>query len=80
MYDDIRNKVQEFFCIIRPINLTNELTPGSGVHLEELIVIQLVKKFPTFVEPKVLYLAHKGPKLVITQTEMHPFHNFPPSL
>jgi hypothetical protein len=63
--------VQAFY-----IKITIYLTPWSRDLLQKLIVIQLVKKSPTFMEPEGSLLC---PPLVPILSQMHPVHTFPPN-
>jgi hypothetical protein len=44
------------------------------VFLEKLIVVQLVKKFPTFMELEGSLRVHKSPPLVPIPIQMNPVH------
>ena len=50
----------------------NSLTPWNRVILEKLTVLQLVKEFPTFVEPQVPLLQSQEP---ITFAYPEPHHS-----
>jgi len=47
-------------------------TPGWRIFLQQLIVTQLHKKVPAFIEPKIHPCVHKSSPLGTTQSQLNP--------